>query len=174
MTRRTTPHGDPMPDNANRLGRPPRTLLDNENTRELLSSPGLLAKLRHDQRIDPSMVNEFITDLRQHRRAMSGDRMRPGEWNGDDSLPHQPMPFAPPETFRPDREPGSENYELYRGAVEQLDASLMTEKLQRQMRENDPDNGYWARSAPASGSSTAKLSPGAAWPSRFPSPSARV
>jgi hypothetical protein len=144
-----------LPPNANRLGRPPRTLLDNAATRELLTEPALAGKLQYDQRIDPALVNEFLVDLRQFRRALNNERERPGEYLGNDSLPYLPLPYAPRAQHRPDRLPGSENYRLMRGAVEQLDAADMTAKLAERMgtdatARNDPPSLRESISAAAS------------------------
>jgi hypothetical protein len=139
------------PTNFNRLGRPPRALrTDDPFVASTLGSAGLLEALRWAGQADPAWTNEFLVELRQHRRAMNGDRSRPGEYTGDPSLPSEPLPFANREQYRPDRAPGTPDYNLMRTAVENLDAALMTGRLQARMKENSPENGYWARSAPAS------------------------
>ena len=143
-----TAHGVPLPDNHNRLGRPPRTLdLNDPAIRDLLEDPNIVNRLRA---LSPAEFNEVTTDLLQHRRAIAGERALPGQYMGDDSLPHQPMPFAPRYTYRPDREPGSAAHDLYRGAVERIEATLMTDTLAARMRSHDADSpdSTWNRVAP--------------------------
>jgi hypothetical protein len=81
---------------------------------------------------------------------MSGARAVPGEWSGRDDLPHQPMPFAPQETFIPDRAPGTKGHAVLRAGVEGASAGILTQRLQQRMHEHDPDSGdtTWNRMAP--------------------------
>ena len=152
MPKRTI-HGNYVPDNFNANGRSPRSLdLTDPEIREILQAPDLLQRVQAAFPHEPHLVNEFLTDLRQFERALNGDRSRPGEWNGRDDQPTMPMPFAPREEHRPDRQPGSDGYNLYRTAVENVTAGEMTQVLAAKMAENTPGEGgtLWDRMAPAS------------------------
>lgn len=127
-----------IPPNANQLGRPPRPIrLDNPVVLKGLTDPGLTNRLRaaleQGNPADMEAMKELIVDVRQFRRALNGDRQRIGEYMGDDRYPTEAMPFAPRETHRPDREPGTPAHKAMRTIVENIDADHITEGLQQRM-----------------------------------------
>ena len=133
-----TRFGDLMPDNPNPLRRPPREMpLD--ILREFASLPpgGVDAAIREGI-IPPWGAAELMADLRQFRRAQEQERALPGDYMGDDRLPYLSMPFAPLETHRPDRLPGTEAHDLTRRILENKDVHDMTVALQRKMAESTP------------------------------------
>lgn len=128
----------PLPENPNRMGRPPRTIdLSDPDIVQALSQPGLPARLRlMQQDPDPevrALVHELITDLKQVKRANENARSLPGAYNGDDSLPYLEMPFAARESHRPDRQPGSDAHKIMTAAVQQLDAHVIERGLASKM-----------------------------------------
>ena len=147
-----TPHGTPMPLNANQLGRPvyagPLTATDIE----FLESPDLVRKINDIHKLDPVFAHEVVLSLRQHRRALDNGRSLPGEWNGRDDQPHQPRPFQGREQPHPLREAHTRDGAAMRKAVETVDATLMTSALAARMRSHDSDSqdSTWNRMAPAS------------------------
>jgi hypothetical protein len=140
--------------NPNPNGRPPPPNM-NETDPEVaaeLTHPDFLYRLANAVRagrISPTKAQDILTEMRQHRRAINGDRALPGDYNGRDDLPYLPMPFAIKDEFRPDRVPGTKAYTVLRQAVENADAAVLREGLAAQMREHDPSNSTWARSAPS-------------------------
>lgn len=66
---------------------------------------------------------------------------------GRDDWPTEPMPFQERETFPPFLAPGTADHDLYREAVERLDAGCMTEGLIAQMDSHDPPDVQAARAA---------------------------
>jgi hypothetical protein len=132
-SQRRTPSGVPIPPNPSGSRRPPPRIdySDPAIAREL-PAPGFQQRLKQAVQagvISPQGVKDLLTDLRQHRRALNGDRQLPGEYLGDDSLPYLSMPYAPKETFLPGREPGTAAYNVLRTTIDQLDASELTEGL---------------------------------------------
>lgn len=132
----TSPLSTVLPPNRNQMGRPPRSIdLQDPEVAAALSAPGLPARLKmlaSDPEADPetqALLHEFMTDARQFARAERGDRALPGEYNGDDSQPYLPMPFAARDEHRPDRQPGSEAHRVMKAAMDQLDADQITTGL---------------------------------------------
>ena len=132
----TTPHGVPIPENINILGRPPRGDMS-EMSPEAIAflANNFQANLRRAIAggMDLETAAELATDVRQFRRAEEGDRHRPGEYMGTDALPSQPMPFALRETHRPDRLPGSPAHTAMRAALDDIDREHGIEALADQM-----------------------------------------
>ncbi len=147
MPRRTI-HGNLLPDNDNRIGRPPRTIpVEDPDVANLLTSRDIVTRLRELAQHAPEAFAELQVDLQQHHRAMRHDRSLPGEYMGDDSLPYLAMPFAPKETYRPDRVPGTFAHEVYSTAVNNLEKARMTEDLIAQMGRHDPPDVRAERAA---------------------------
>ena len=142
---------DPL---VNTLGRPPRRLdISNPKVRGLLMEPGLTHKLQlliEEGRISEADARELITDIRQFRRAENGDRKLPGEYNGNPRLPTEPLPFAPLDDHRPDRQPGSDAHRVYKAAVDQIDAGTILDGLKAKMGTdaNPPEASTWERADP--------------------------
>lgn len=134
---RRTASGVPIPENARRHAGPP-VVVDYSDPRVArdLTAPGFSKRLQRavqDGVMTQRGVDDLLTDLRRHRRAINNDRALPGEVQGRDDLPYLSMPYAPRETFAPGCEPGTAQYNVLRRTIDQLDAAEITEGIADRM-----------------------------------------